>query len=79
MAITQKQLLSRVQKDFPEAEIEIVDLAGDGDHYELRIKCERFNNLSKVAQHQLVYKSLEGCVGTTLHALALKTEPKNGK
>lgn len=76
MAITQHQLLSMVQKDFPEAEVEIIDLAGDGDHYELRIKSEKFNNLSKLAQHQMVYKTLHGCVGTTLHALALKTEPK---
>lgn len=76
MAIAQQRLFEMVQKDFPEAEIEIKDLAGDDDHYELRIKSEKFNNLSKIAQHQLVYKSLQGCVGTTLHALALKTESK---
>ena len=42
------------------------------------IKSKLFNNLNKIEQHKLVYKSLEGKMGNELHALALKTEGING-
>ena len=60
----------------PDAEIEIEDLAGDGDHYKARITSEAFNGKSRIAQHQLVYKALKGRMGGELHALALETVAK---
>ena len=58
---------------FPDAEIEITDLAGDGDHYRARIVTPAFSGLSRVRQHQLVYAALKGRMGGELHALALET------
>lgn len=58
---------------FPDAEIVIDDLAGDGDHYRARIVSSAFAGLSRVRQHQLVYAALKGAVGGELHALALET------
>lgn len=58
---------------FPGAEIQIEDLAGDGDHYRARIVCEGFRGLSRVKQHQAVYAALKGQMGGELHALALET------
>ncbi len=58
---------------FPDAEIRIEDLAGDGDHYRARIVSSAFEGLSRVRQHQLVYAALKGQVGGELHALALET------
>ncbi|MCA8888948.1 MAG: BolA family transcriptional regulator [Parvularculaceae bacterium] len=60
----------------PDAEIEIEDLAGDGDHYRARIVSSAFNGKNRVQQHQLVYKALKGKMGGELHALALETEAK---
>jgi len=60
----------------PDAEVEIVDLAGDGDHYRARVVSAAFNGKSRVQQHQLVYKALKGRMGGELHALALETEAK---
>ena len=60
----------------PDAEIEIEDLAGDGDHYRARIVSSAFNGMNRVKQHQLVYKALKGKMGGELHALALETEAK---
>ena len=68
--------LERVLKAaFPEAHIEIEDLAGDGDHYKARIVAREFIGLSRVRQHQLVYAALKGKIGGELHALALETTP----
>lgn len=58
---------------FPDAEIVIDDLAGDGDHYRARIVSSAFAGLSRVKQHQLVYAALKGHMGGALHALALET------
>ncbi|MDZ4364293.1 BolA family transcriptional regulator [Brevundimonas sp.] len=58
---------------FPDAEIVIDDLAGDGDHYRARIVSTAFIGLNRVKQHQLVYAALKGRMGGELHALALET------
>jgi len=63
---------------FPDAEIEIFDLAGDGDHYRARIVSAAFEGLPRVRQHQLVYAALDGKMGGELHALALETRPRSG-
>lgn len=65
-----------VLEAMPDAEIEIEDLAGDGDHYRARIVSSAFNGKTRVAQHQLVYRALKGRMGGELHALALETEGK---
>jgi len=77
MAIAKEELLSLINDKFPNAEIELIDLAGDDNHYELRIADGCFDGLSKVKQHQAVYQALGSIVGNELHALALKTNTKN--
>jgi stress-induced morphogen len=58
---------------FPDADIKVDDLAGDGDHYKARIVSNAFAGLNRVKQHQLVYSALKGRMGGELHALALET------
>jgi stress-induced morphogen len=67
------ELEADLKAAFPDAEIVIEDLAGDGDHYRARITSEAFRGLPRVRQHQLVYAALKGKVGGELHALALET------
>lgn len=68
------EALERYLRDaFPDAEIEIQDLAGDGDHYRARIVSTAFSGLPRIRQHQLVYAALKGRMGGELHALALET------
>jgi stress-induced morphogen len=66
-------LEGRLRAAFPDAEIVITDLAGDGDHYKARIVSEQFKGLPRVRQHQLVNKALADVLGGELHALALET------
>ena len=58
----------------PDAEISIQDLAGDNNHYSATIKSKIFNGKSKIEQHKMVYKALEGKMGNELHALAINTK-----
>ena len=73
MPIAQPDLEAILQEGFPDAEIVVEDLAGDGDHYKAKIVSAAFAGLSRVRQHQLVYASLKGRMGGELHALALET------
>lgn len=75
MPMSAEELETRLRDAFPDAEIEIQDLAGDGDHYRARITAEAFRGLNRVKQHQLVYAALKGGMGGELHALALETNP----
>jgi stress-induced morphogen len=62
-----------IKQSFPDARVEIRDLAGDGDHYSATIVTEAFRGKSRVQQHQMVYAALKGNMGGALHALALTT------
>ena len=70
------EIIKLIKEKIPDASIEIKDLMGDNNHYEAVIKSSKFNNLSKVDQHKLVYKSLKGKMGNELHALSITTEGK---
>lgn len=73
MAIAQDHLYDIMKSAFPDAEIKIDDLLGDQDHYKITVTSEAFRNKSKVMQHQLVYKALQGKMGNELHALSITT------
>jgi stress-induced morphogen len=73
MPMAADQIENLIRAGIPDAAIEIVDLAGDGDHYEARVVSESFRGLPLVRQHQRVYQALGGRMGTELHALKLST------
>ncbi len=62
-----------LREAFPDGEVVVTDLAGDGDHYRAKITAPAFRGISRVRQHQLVYAALKGRMGGELHALALET------
>lgn len=62
-----------IKQAFPDAEIVIEDLRGDGDHYAAQVTSSAFAGKSRVQQHQMVYQALQGRMGDALHALALQT------
>jgi len=68
-----------IRTAIPDAEVEIRDLAGDGDHYAAKVVSPSFAGMSRVRQHQLVYKALGGRMGGELHALQLETAVPNGE
>ncbi|WP_010301351.1 BolA/IbaG family iron-sulfur metabolism protein [Candidatus Odyssella thessalonicensis] len=76
MAMMLDEIHNLIQTALPDADIEIKDLAGDGDHYAATIKSAVFAGKTRVQQHQLVYQALGGRMGGQLHALALTTVVK---
>jgi stress-induced morphogen len=68
-----QEIETMIRAGIPGAQVEITDLAGDGDHYAARVVAEAFRGIPRVKQHQLVYEALGGRMGGVLHALQLST------
>lgn len=77
MGMKAAEIESYIKAAFPDAEIQIRDLAGDDNHWAATIKSSAFNGKSRVAQHQMVYAALKGNMGGVLHALQLQTIARN--
>lgn len=69
-----KLIEQRIREALTDAEVEVRDTTGTGDHFEARVVTDAFQGKSMVEQHQLVYAPLKDLLATgELHALALKT------
>jgi stress-induced morphogen len=77
MPMVAEDIADMIRSAIPDADVEITDLAGDGDHYAARVVSESFRGLSRVKQHQAVYGALGGRMGGVLHALQLTTAVPN--
>ena len=73
MAMQNDELARLIREAFPDAEVTITDMAGDGDHYSAKIVSTAFEGIPRIRQHQMVYAALKGKMGGQLHALALQT------
>jgi stress-induced morphogen len=73
MAMVGSEIERLIMQAFPDAQVIIVDLKGDGDHFGARVTSGAFIGKSRVQQHKMVYDALQGQMGGALHALALET------
>jgi stress-induced morphogen len=78
MAMDANEIESLLKAAFPDAQVSIEDLAGDGDHYAATVVSAAFKGKNRVQQHQMVYAALKGKMGGELHALALQTSAPQG-
>ena len=78
MAMGAGEIETLIKQAFPDAQVSIEDLRGDGDHYAATVVSAAFKGKSRVQQHQMVYAALKGRMGNELHALALQTGVPGG-
>jgi len=77
MAMQAQEIEDLIRAAFPEAEITITDLAGDGNHYAAEVIDSSFKDMNRVQQQRAVYAALKGRMdgpSGELHALALTTK-----
>ena len=79
MGMAAAEIEALIRAAIPDAAVEITDLRGDGDHYAARVVSRAFVGMSRVRQHQAVYKALGGRMGGELHALQLETAAPPGE
>jgi stress-induced morphogen len=65
-----------LRESFPDAsDVAVVDRTGGGDHFHVTVVSSRFNGLSLVDQHRLVYDALSGPMADgTIHELRITTK-----
>lgn len=76
---TTATLRALLEAELPGAQVEVQDLTGGGDHFELRVTWSRFAGLGLLEQHRLVHAPLAQHLGGAIHAVKIKTRlPGNG-
>ena len=74
MPIKQDKLEKILSNKFPAAIIEVIDLAGDENHYRVIIKDKQFAGKTRIAQHRIVNEALKELLAGDLHAMQLSTQ-----
>jgi stress-induced morphogen len=74
--VATERLRDLLERAFPNAtEISVSDRTGGGDHFQVGVRSERFNGLSLVEQHRLVYDALaDPLADGTIHELRIWTK-----
>ena len=74
--MTTEPLQSLLQQAFPDAtELSVVDRTGSGDHFQVTVASLRFEGLSLIDQHKLVYDAHAAPLADgSIHELRIKTK-----
>jgi stress-induced morphogen len=77
---TADDLKERIERALPGARVAVEDLTGGGDHFRAEVVSDRFEGLSRIQQHRLIYDVFGDEVGGPIHALSIKTStPGDGR
>jgi stress-induced morphogen len=65
-----------LEQAFPDAtELAVIDRTGGGDHFQVAVTSPRFDGLTLVEAHRLVYDALaEPLANGTIHELRIRTK-----
>jgi stress-induced morphogen len=70
---SEDELRTRIEDALPGAEVTVQDTTGGGDHFRAEIVSDRFEGLTRIQQHKLIYDVFGDEVGGAIHALSIKT------
>jgi stress-induced morphogen len=73
---TPADIKRRIEDAIPQAQAEVEDLTGGGDHFRATVVSPAFQGRSRIEQHRMVYDVFGAEVGGPIHALSIKTEPR---
>ena len=72
------EMRQRIEAALPGSLVTVEDTTGGGDHFRAEIVSDRFEGLSRIQQHKLVYDVFGAEVGGPIHALSIKTSTPGG-
>ncbi len=75
---TSEELRERIEQALPGADVRVEDTTGGGDHFRAEVTSDRFEGLSRIQQHKLIYDVFGNEVGAAIHALSIKTQTPAG-
>jgi stress-induced morphogen len=68
------ELRERIERALPGARVMVEDTTGGGDHFRAEVVSERFEGLTRIQQHKLIYDVFGDEVGGAIHALSIRTQ-----
>ena len=71
--ITTEEIEARINKAIPDAQVQVRDMTGGGDHYEALVISPAFAGKTRVNRHRMIYSALQEAMADRIHALALTT------
>lgn len=71
--ITAEEIRSLILTAIPDAQIQVRDTTGGGDHYEAVVVSSSFLGKTKVNRHRMVYGAVQDAMVQRIHALTLTT------
>ena len=72
-----QQMKLRLESAFPQSHVDVRDMTGTEDHYEVFVRSPVFTGLSRMERHQKVMAAFAAELKTgEVHALTIKTEDK---
>ena len=72
MPMQASEIEALIKAAIPDAEIELVDMAGDNDHWQAKVTSASFAGKSRVQRHQMINAALGEKLGRELHALSVQ-------
>ena len=76
--MTQAKMKEAIQGAISDAQIEIQDTTGTNDHFDLIVRSNQFEGLTRLERHRKVLEALNPLMesnGGPVHAVAIKTQP----
>ena len=74
MAITPDQIRAKIRAAIPDAQVQVDDTTGGGDHFAATVISAAFQGVGPVDRHRTVYAALGDAMRGPIHALALTTQ-----
>jgi stress-induced morphogen len=68
------ELRERIEQALPGADVRVEDTTGGGDHFRAEVISDRFEGLTRIQQHKLIYDVFGDEVGGAIHALSIRTQ-----
>lgn len=71
-----EMLQKKIQEHFPGDDVVVWDTRNDGNHFQAKVESSKFEGLSLIKQHKLVYAALKDEMEAGLHSISIKTKIK---
>jgi stress-induced morphogen len=68
-----QEIEKKLKDTFSGAHVEVEDLTGTKDHFQVTVVSEAFEGKKLIEQHRMVYKPFEDEIGGPIHAFSIKT------
>ena len=68
------QIKAKIEENFPNAQVQVNDMTGTSDHFQVMVVSEKFEGKSPIERHRMVYDLFGKDVGGAIHAMSITTK-----